>query len=154
MTLAQGDVALIDNPVAQELLASAELARLAYLAQDGTPRVIPMLFQWTGEEVVFGAYANSSKLRSLRTNPAVAITIDTLGPPPHVLLVRGQAELGPVGGVVEEYAQAHRRYYGSEAGAANVAQIVAAGTQMVRIAVRPNWVGVLDFETRIPAAAS
>jgi nitroimidazol reductase NimA-like FMN-containing flavoprotein (pyridoxamine 5'-phosphate oxidase superfamily) len=31
---------------AQELLASAALARLAYAGPDGTPRVIPVAFFW------------------------------------------------------------------------------------------------------------
>lgn len=145
---------MLENPVAQRLLSSSELARLGYIAKDRTPRVIPMLFQWTGQEIVFGAYATSAKLRSLRANPAVAVTIDVSGPPPNVLLLRGRAELGPVGGIVPEYAEAHRRYYGREQGDANVQQVAESGAQMVRIAVRPTWVGVLDFETRVPGPVS
>jgi PPOX class probable F420-dependent enzyme len=150
MTIAQGDLALLDDPIAQRLLLSKELARLAYIAKDGTPRVIPMLFHWTGDEIVFGAYAQSQKLHSLRANPNVAITIDTAGPPPDVLLLRGRAELGEVGGIVDEYAAAHRRYYGDEQGTATVQQMASDGVQMVRIAVRPTWVGALDFQTRVP----
>jgi PPOX class probable F420-dependent enzyme len=154
MTLAQGDLELLDDPIAQRLLASTELARLAYLAKDGTPRVIPMLFGWTGAEIVFGAYASSHKLRSLRAHPDVAITIDRAGPPPEVLLLRGRAELGEVGGIVTEYADAHRRYYGDEQGETTVRQLSRAGIQMVRIAVRPTWVGALDFRTRLPGPMS
>jgi PPOX class probable F420-dependent enzyme len=153
MKLPQGDLALLNDPVAQRLLASKELARLAYLAKDGTPRVIPMLFQWTGEEVVFGAYATSQKLHSLRANPAVAITIDVSGPPPEVLLLRGRAELSEPGGVVAEYADAHRRYYGEEQGRANI-EAIPADVRWVRIAVRPSWVGVLDFQNRLPGPVS
>jgi general stress protein 26 len=149
MTIPQGDLALLDDDVAQRLLASKELARLAYLAKDGTPRVIPMLFQWTGEEIVFGAFAQGQKLHSLRANPTVAITIDVIGPPPEVLLVRGRAELSEPGDIVPEYAAAHRRYYGDEQGRVNVENIPAE-VRMVRIAVRPTWVGVLDFQTRVP----
>jgi general stress protein 26 len=150
--LPQGDVRLLEHPVAQDLLVSTELARLAYQAKDGTPRVIPMLFSWTGEELVFGAYATSSKLHSLRANPAVAVTIDRAGPPPEVLLLRGQAQLGEPGGIVAEYADAHRRYYGDAQGEATVAEMTRAGIRMVRIAIRPTWVGVLDFQTRLPGA--
>ncbi len=105
----QGGLELLQDPIAVRLLGSTELARLAYNAKDGTPRILPMLFHWTGQEVVFGAYAGSAKLGSLRANPDVAITIDTAGPPPDVLLLRGRAELGGVGGIVAEYAAAHRR---------------------------------------------
>lgn len=154
MTLAQGDLALLDDPIAQRLLNSTELARLAYVAVDGTPRVIPMLFAWTGDEIVFGAYAASRKLRSLRANPAVAIAIDRAGPPPEVLLLRGRAELGEPAGIVPEYADAHRRYYGDEQARQTIAGMTAAGVRMVRIAVRPSWVGTLDFQTRFPGAMS
>ncbi len=41
---AQGDLALLEHPVAQQLLASRELARLAYTWTDGTPRVVPIWF--------------------------------------------------------------------------------------------------------------
>jgi hypothetical protein len=47
-TLRQGDLQLLDSDLAQRLLASTELARLAYVTHDGTPRVLPMLFHWTG----------------------------------------------------------------------------------------------------------
>ena len=59
--LPQGDVALLNHPVAQELLNSAIPARLGYVALDGTPRVTPIWFSWTGEEFVFGAAGGSSK---------------------------------------------------------------------------------------------
>ena len=53
-----------------------------------------------------------------------------------------------------EYRLAHVRYYGPEQGAANVAAVEGPGTRMVRIALRPTWVGVLDFATRMPAVLS
>ena len=43
------------TPVAQQLLQSAIPARLAYTWHDGTPRVVPMWFHWTGEDLVMGA---------------------------------------------------------------------------------------------------
>src|ERR671910_3718614 len=49
----QGDLALLDDPVAQTLLQSRASARLAYSWTDGTPRVVPIWFHWTGEEFVF-----------------------------------------------------------------------------------------------------
>src|ERR1700736_2087212 len=89
--LAQGDPRLLDTDLAQGLLNSTELARLAYTARDGTPRVFPMLFHWSGEEIVFATFAGARKIAALRARSAVAITIDRGGPPPQVLLIRGQA---------------------------------------------------------------
>jgi len=55
----QGDLALLDSDVAKELLASKLPARLAYVAKDGTPRVMPTWFHWTGEELVMPTFASA-----------------------------------------------------------------------------------------------
>ena len=153
-SLPQGHPDLITTDTAQRLLASRELARLAYTAADGTPRVFPMLFHWTGEEIVFGTFAGARKIAALRARPDVAITIDTPSMPPEVLLLRGRAEVTDVDGIVPEYALAQLRYQGDEAGRAAVAEVDRPGVRMARIAVRPTWVGVLDFATRFPGGGS
>ena len=48
---------------AQELLASTSAAHLAYIGKDGTPRVIPDGFFWTGEQFVISSATTSPKLR-------------------------------------------------------------------------------------------
>jgi hypothetical protein len=146
----QGDVRLLDTDVARRLLASTELARLAYVAADGTPRVMPMLFHWTGEELVMSTFAGARKIAALRARPDVAITIDTAGVPPEVLLLRGRVTVTDVEGIVPEYALAQRRYYGDEQAAASLAEVDRPGTRMARIALRPSWAGVIDFQTRFP----
>jgi hypothetical protein len=148
--LKQGDVRLLDTDVAQRLLASTELARLAYVAADGTPRVFPMLFHWNGTEVVMSTFAGASKIAALRAKPHIAITIDTSGTPPEVLLLRGRVSVTDVDGIVPEYLDAHRRYGGEEQAAAALAEVDHPGTKMARIALRPEWVGLLDFRTRFP----
>jgi hypothetical protein len=154
MTLPQGDVRLLGTMLAQRLLGSTEFARLAYTAHDGTPRVLPMAFHWTGEEMVFATFAGARKIAALRARPDVAITIDTAGPPPQVLLIRGKASVTDVDGIVLEYALAQYRYEGPEQGAANIAEVDQPGTRMARIAVRPGWVGLLDFMTRFPGGST
>lgn len=149
-TLPQGDLRLLGSGTAQKLLNSTEPARLAYVAADGTPRVFPMLFLWNGKEIVFATFAGTAKLRALRAHPEVAITIDVLGPPPEVLLLRGRAEITEVDGVEPDYAALHDRYYGPEHAAAAVAEIDQPGLRMARIAVRPVWAGTFDFMTRFP----
>ncbi|TMR91716.1 pyridoxamine 5'-phosphate oxidase family protein [Nonomuraea basaltis] len=148
--LPQGDVRLLEHEVARKLLGSTELARVAYVAKDGTPRVLPIMFHWNGEEIVLPTFSGSAKLAALRARPDVAITIDVPGPPPEVLLIRGRAEITEIDGVLPEYRTAHRHYYGEEQGERNVAHFDRPGVRMARIAVRPSWVGVLDFQTRLP----
>jgi hypothetical protein len=91
-------------------------------------------------------------LRALREQPEIAVSIDTDGFPPEVLSLRGPAEVTEVDGVAPENARAAQRYMGPEAATYYLAQIDQPGTRTARIAVRPAWVGVLDFQTRLPSA--
>lgn len=152
-TTPQGDTRLLAEPVAQQLLASTELARLSYVAGDGTPRVFPMQFLWTGEELLFMTFGGTSKIKALRARPDVAVSIDTPGPPPGVLLLRGKVEVTDIVGLAPEYVQVQHRYYGSAADA-GLAALDHPDTRMARIALRPSWVGVLDFQTRFPGGKS
>jgi hypothetical protein len=97
-----------------------------------------------------GIHRPAHRLRALRANPDVAITIDTEPQPPQVLLLRGQVSIIEVTGMVPEQAEAARRFLGEEGGAGYVAQADHPDTKMARIALRPTWVGVLDFQTRLP----
>ena len=89
MTPKQGDLALLHAPLAQQLLQATTLARLAYTWTDGTPRVVPMWFHWTGEAFLLGAPPNSPKMAALARNPRVALSIDSDTWPYKVLTVRG-----------------------------------------------------------------
>lgn len=153
----QGDLRLLDSDVARNLLSSAIPARMAYIAMDGTPRVTATWFHWTGEELVMPTFISAphvrrpaARLGALRAHPDVAVSIDTESFPPDVLSIRGRVSLAEAAGVIEEYRLAARRYLGEEAAATYLAQIDQPGTTMARIAVRPAWVGVLDFRQRMP----
>jgi len=152
MVVEQGDLVLLEHPVARELLTSNIPARLAYVWTDGTPRVTPIWFHWDGRELVLGTPPSAPKVKALARNPKVALTIDDNHFPHKVLLIRGTARLETVEGVVPEYAQAAARYFGPEQGRAWVEQLRGKSPKMVRIAITPEWVGVLDFETRLPSA--
>ena len=152
MPVKQGDLSLLQHPAAQEMLASKIPARLAYIATDGTPRVVPIWFHWNGKEIVMGTPPKAPKLKALRKNPRVSMTIDNNEFPHKVLLIRGNARLEPVDGVVPEYAMAADRYFGPEQGKTWVGQMGKMVSSMVRVTVTPDWVGLLDFQTRFPSA--
>ena len=151
-TVHQGDLELLQHPASQELLHSKIPARLAYIATDGTPRVIPIWFHWNGKDIVMGTPPKAPKLKALAKNPRVSLTIDDNTFPHKVLLIRGSARLEPVNGVVPEYALAADRYFGPEQGPAWVAGLAKMISSMVRVTVTPDWVGLLDFQTRFPSA--
>jgi hypothetical protein len=147
----QGDLALLAHPVAQELLHSTLPAHLAYIARDGTPRVVPLLFHWTGEEIILSSWPDDPKVAALREHSAVALTIDSAEPPFHVLSLRGAVEVTIVDGMASECLPMFTRYMGPEQGAAWVARMTGMTDRSARIAIRPTWAGVLDFETRFPS---
>jgi PPOX class probable F420-dependent enzyme len=152
MPVPQGDLSLLQHPVAQELLASKIPARLAYIWTDGTPRVVPIWFHWDGRELVMGTPPKAPKLKALSSNPKVSLTIDDENFPHRVLLIRGSARLTPVDGIVPEYAAAAERYFGAERGQAWINRLKKMVPGMVRIAITPEWVGIIDFQTRFPSA--
>src|SRR5438034_9143932 len=73
----QGDLSLLDHPIAQELLHYPVPARLAYTCKDGTPRFVPIWFHWNGEEIVLGSHPKAPKVMLLPHHPQVALTIDS-----------------------------------------------------------------------------
>jgi hypothetical protein len=155
MSTKRGNVALLEDPVAQELMQSDIPARLAYVGMDGLPRVVPVWSGWNGKELVIVSPSTSAKLKSLAKNPNVALTIDSTAFPWHVLLVRGVARIENVEGLAPEFLNFACRYMGEEAGrgfcdmyAAVVSRMPEPGS--ARITVTPSWVSINDFETRFP----
>ncbi len=152
MPVKQGSLDLLQHPASQQLLQSKIPARLAYVWTDGTPRVVPIWFHWNGKELVLATPPKAPKLKALAKNPKVALTIDDNTFPHKVLLIRGTAKLEPVKGIVPEYAQAAERYFGLQQGKGWVVQLQSMIQEMVRISITPEWVGLLDFQSRFPSA--
>jgi len=159
--LPQGDVRLLETELAQELLHSSIPARLAFVATDGTPRVVPTWFEWNGDEIVMVTYVAgpnvgirhpAARIAALRANPTVAVTIDTEQFPSQSLSIRGRADIDEVDGLAPEYIAAAHRYLGDEGAAGMLASMDQPGTVQARIVVRPTWAGLLDFVDRLPSA--
>lgn len=148
----QGDLSLLQHPASQELLTSKIPARLAYVWMDGTPRVVPIWFHWNGRDVVMASPPKAPKLKALAKNPKVALTIDGNIFPHKVLLIRGTSRLENVNGIVPEYEMCASRYFDPQTAKAWLGQLKSMISSMVRITVTPEWVGLLDFETRFPSA--
>jgi hypothetical protein len=158
-TLAQGDLRLLETELAKQLLGSRIPARYAFIGTDGKPRVVASWFRWTGSELVMPTFLEAPhirhqpyRVRALRANPDIEVSIDTESFPPQILTIRGVAELEDVDGVDPDYAAAARQFLGEEAAADYLQQIEHPETRMARISVRPRWVGLLDFASRLPSA--
>jgi hypothetical protein len=148
----QGSLDLLRHPAAQELLHSKIPARLAYVWTDGTPRVIPIWFHWNGHDIVMATPPKAPKLKALARYPKVSLTIDDNTFPHKVLLIRGTAHLEPVQGIVPEYEAAAQRYFDAKLAEEWLRQLRGIVSSMVRVTVNPEWVGLLDFQSRFPSA--
>ena len=142
---------VLSRPISQELLAR-DMTRLAYVAKDGTPRNVPIIFAWNGSQIVMCTPKNAPKLQALSENPMVALTIDTEAHPPKILLIQGRAELDSVDGIPDEFLQETSTYemtpeqrveWESEA-----RSLYHDG--VVRIVVTPTWAKLIDFESTLP----
>lgn len=147
------DIAEVLNRLLSQKLLASPLTRLAYVANDGTPRVIPMGFTWNGTEIVMCTAKNAPKLKALRRHPDVALTIDTDAYPPNILLIRGQAELDVVEGIPDEFLATNGvSMMTPDQRAAWEAEVRSLYDGMVRIVVTPTWAKLIDFETTLPSA--
>ena len=124
---------------AQELLASTSAAHLAYIGTDGTPRVVPVGYFWTGAEFVIST--------ALSARPDVSLAIDAGNTPSgaRALSIRGRASIEIVDGVVEEYLAAARKSMGADAAAEFEQNVRAMYGRMARIAITPHWVRYYDY---------
>jgi nitroimidazol reductase NimA-like FMN-containing flavoprotein (pyridoxamine 5'-phosphate oxidase superfamily) len=150
----QGSLELLQHPAAQELLHSKIPARMAYVWMDGTPRVVPIWFHWNGREIVMATPPRAPKLKALKKNPKVSLTIDENDFPQKVLLIRGTARLEAVEGIAAEYSAAADRYFDPKQAEAWLSQLRTLISSQIRIIVTPEWVGLLDFQTRFPSGLS
>src|SRR5579871_1125858 len=152
MSSKQGDVGLLQDPVAQQLLQSKGPAHLAYTWRDGTPRVIPIGFHWDGEEIVLTTAVDAPKTKVLTNGTKVALSIDDDSSPARVLLIRGTVRVDTVEGIAPEHAAMIRRTTSAEGAQVALAHAAALDPRMTRIFIHPEWVGLLDFKTRLPSA--
>ena len=146
------DTQELSHPDALDLLATETLLRLAYTGPDGFPRVIPIGFHWTGENIVVCTVPSSPKARALAVRPHVALTIDTnQGTPGRSLSVRGVAAIEIVDGVPDEYLAASTKTMEADQARQFEAAVRSLYKQMARINIQPQWARCYDFGAgRVP----
>src|SRR5262245_9297042 len=102
----------------QGLLRAGRVARIAYVARGGGPRVVPVGFHWDGERIYVCTATTAPKVAALRDRPEVALTIDREPGAMQSLQVRGVAEIDIVDGIPDQYLAASRKSMDAEQAAA------------------------------------
>ena len=77
----------------ETFLAEPRIAHLVTLRATGTPHVAPVWFLWDEGSAVVMADSGSVKLRNIRRNPAVALSIATTERPLSYVVLEGPAEV-------------------------------------------------------------
>jgi hypothetical protein len=130
------------------------MARLAYTWRDGSPRVVPMWFHWTGEDLLMGAPPNSPKMKVLALRPQVAVSIDTVDWPYQWLTIRGTVAVQSSSASFAEYLTMAHWYLGDAGAEQFLTALRQTFHSWARIAIQPQEVRILDFQGRFPSAWS
>jgi PPOX class probable F420-dependent enzyme len=75
------------------LLHGTRTAKVATVARDGRPHIVPVWFVLDGEEIVFTTARDSVKGRHLARDDRIALCVDDEDPPFAYVAVRGRARL-------------------------------------------------------------
>jgi hypothetical protein len=109
-------------------------------------------FIWNGQEIVLATATDAPKTKVLKNGSKEALSIDRDSSPPKILLIRGTVRVDTVEGIAPEFAAMIRRTMSEEDGQALLIETTRLYPRMTRIFIHPDWVGILDFETRLPSA--
>jgi len=85
----------LDDLVIQQFLASRYIAVLATLQPDGAPLATPMWFLHDPSTVTMLSVESTQKVRNLRRDPRVSMTVETSGPSGsggRGVIIQGRAE--------------------------------------------------------------
>jgi Pyridoxamine 5'-phosphate oxidase len=136
---------------AQELLGTARVARIAYVARDVLPRVVPVGFHWDGERIFFCTADTAPKVAALQERPEMAVTIEREPGAMQSLQLRGVADVEIVDGIPDEYLAATSKSMDAEQAAAFEVSVRNLYARMARISFVPRWARLYDFEQgRVP----
>jgi hypothetical protein len=106
------------DPEGRRLLTEPNVGNLGLNGIDGYPRVIPVWFKFTGDEIQVASPPNQYKCRALRLDPRAVLMVSTPKQPYHVVSATGRVDIEVIGeperiDFVREVAE---RYLGPDAG--------------------------------------
>lgn len=95
-------------------LRETRIAKLVTLHADGSPTVVPVWFEWDGAEARVVTSATSPKVRRMRADPRVALTVEEgVGIPERWVTIEGTVTIDALGGM-DLARRLTARYYSPE----------------------------------------
>jgi PPOX class probable F420-dependent enzyme len=76
-----------------ERLRAEEILWLASVRPDGRPHLVPVWFLWEGETILIFSKPENQKVRNLRRNPAVSVSLDNTKQGDDVIVLEGVAAM-------------------------------------------------------------
>lgn len=110
------------EPRGRQLLSEPNVGNLGLRGLDGYPRVIPVWFRFTGDEVQIASPHDAYKSRALRADARAVLTVSTPKAPYHVVSATGrvEVELIPEPDRINFVREIAERYLGTAGGRAYV----------------------------------
>ncbi len=104
----------MDDAARDAFLKEARIAKLATLNGDGSPNIVPVWFEWTGEVARIFTSRTSPKVTRIKRDPRVALEVEEgVGIPEAWVSIEGVATIEEEGGIELARVLADR-YYTSE----------------------------------------
>jgi len=102
------------TPEQRKLLDDKNFAFVATLGPDGAPQVTPVWVEYDGKYVVFNTEQKRAKVRNLKRDPRVAISVAAHDNPYSYIEIRGRVvEITPQGGA-EGIDRLAKKYIGQD----------------------------------------
>lgn len=129
----------MDKTETDAFLRETRIAKLATLNADGSPNIVPVWFEWTGEVARVFTSRTSPKVKRIQRDPRVALSVEEpVGVSERWATIEGVATIEDEGGV-ELARRLAERYYTPE----RVAEVWPSWEK------NPNWVVLVITPRRI-----
>ncbi len=110
------DTSTQSGKAADERLRNDHIIWLTTVTPAGQPQSVPVWFLWDGETVLIYSQPDQAKIRNIKSNPKVALNLNSDESGGHVVRMQGRAEIDQtvglatnVSAMIEKYAAAIER---------------------------------------------
>lgn len=135
-TFGEKIMATLNRDEIDEFLSQPRTCHLVTLRPAGTPHVAPVWFLWDQGKALVMADAGAVKVRNIRRNPAVALSVATPDHPYVFVTIEGTADIGTEG-LEDMVRRTCIHYEGPERGA-EFAEELLADERLTLISITPD----------------